>query len=66
MEGALGGSDPTEHHFTGDKRDRESGLDNFGKSNVGSCMGRFMTPDPGGDHEGKARRFSAGERAVQD
>lgn len=38
-------SEPTEHHFTGKERDRESGLDYFGARYYASSMGRFMSPD---------------------
>jgi RHS repeat-associated protein len=33
-------------HFTGQERDSESGLDNFGARYDSSSMGRFMSPDP--------------------
>ncbi len=41
-----GGSDATEHHFTGKERDTESGNDYFGARYYASSMGRFMSPDP--------------------
>ena len=34
------------HKFTGQERDTESGLDNFGARYNSSSMGRFMSPDP--------------------
>ena len=40
-----GGTDATEHHFTGKERDAESGNDYFGARYYGSSMGRFMSPD---------------------
>ena len=42
-----GGTDATEHHFTGKERDTESGNDYFGARYYASSMGRFMSPDPG-------------------
>jgi RHS repeat-associated protein len=36
---------PTEHHFTGNERDSETGLDYFGARYYGSKMGRWMSPD---------------------
>jgi len=33
-------------HFTGNERDSESGLDNFGARYDSSSIGRFMSPDP--------------------
>jgi RHS repeat-associated protein len=44
------GSDSSPMHFTGQERDSESGLDNFGARYYGSNMGRFMSPDPLGGH----------------
>jgi len=41
----TGGSDATEHHFTGKERDTESGLDYFMARYMTSDLGRFMTPD---------------------
>jgi RHS repeat-associated protein len=38
----------TEHHFTGQERDAESGLDYFGARQYASAVGRFMSPDPSG------------------
>ena len=35
-------------HFTGKRRDAESGLDNFGARYNSSAMGRFMSADPVG------------------
>jgi RHS repeat-associated protein len=40
--------DASPMHFTGQERDSESGLDNFGARYYGSSMGRFMSPDPAG------------------
>ena len=40
-----GGTDATEHHFTGKERDTESGNDYFGARYYASSMGRFMSPD---------------------
>jgi len=40
-----GGTDATEHHFTGKERDTESGNDYFGARYYSSAMGRFMSPD---------------------
>jgi RHS repeat-associated protein len=44
----FGGTDATQHHFTGKERDAESGLDNFGYRYYASTMGRFSSPDPSG------------------
>jgi RHS repeat-associated protein len=44
-EQIFGGSSTT-HRFTGQERDSESGLDNFGARYDSSSLGRFMTPDP--------------------
>jgi len=41
----TGGTDATEHHFTGKERDAESGNDYFGARYYNSNMGRFMSPD---------------------
>ena len=40
--------DATEHHFTGQQRDNESGLDYFNARYYGSTIGRFTSPDPSG------------------
>lgn len=40
------------YKFTGKERDSESGLDNFEKRYYGSSLGRFMSPDPLGGHQG--------------
>jgi RHS repeat-associated protein len=40
------GGDASPMHFTGQERDSESGLDNFGARYDSSSLGRFMTPDP--------------------
>jgi len=40
-----GGTDATEHHFTGKERDAESGNDYFGARYYASSMGRWMSPD---------------------
>lgn len=45
-DGAL--PDATEHHFTGEEHDNESGNDYFGARYYASSMGRFMSPDPSG------------------
>jgi len=42
----IGGTDATEHHFTGKERDSESGNDYFGARYYASSMGRWMSPDP--------------------
>jgi RHS repeat-associated protein len=42
---SCSGGDPSPMHFTGEERDGESGLDNFGARYFGSNMGRFMLPD---------------------
>lgn len=34
-EGPAGTADPTEHHFSGKERDRESGLQNVWKMSLG-------------------------------
>jgi RHS repeat-associated protein len=39
--------DPSPMHFTGQVRDTESNLDNFGARYNASSIGRFMSPDPG-------------------
>ena len=39
------GNEITPLHFTGQERDTESNLDNFGARNYSSTMGRFMRPD---------------------
>jgi len=44
---SCGGSSITTHKFTGQERDSESNLDNFGARYDSSAMGRFMSPDPG-------------------
>jgi len=38
-------ADATEHHFTSQVRDAESGNDYFGARYYSSSMGRFMSPD---------------------
>lgn len=43
----VGGTDATEHHYTGKERDTESGNDYFGDRYFASTMGRFLSPDPG-------------------
>jgi RHS repeat-associated protein len=40
--------DATEHHFTGQERDVESGNDYFGARYYSRSMGRFLVPDPAG------------------
>jgi RHS repeat-associated protein len=42
----TGGSDTTEHHFTGKEHDSESSLDYFGARYYESGIGRFGSPDP--------------------
>jgi len=39
-------SAPQHYKFTGNERDSESNLDNFGKRYDSSSLGRFMSPDP--------------------
>jgi RHS repeat-associated protein len=39
--------DATEHHFTGQQRDVESGNDYFDARYYSSAMGRLISPDPG-------------------
>jgi RHS repeat-associated protein len=46
LTGDGGGSDATEHHFTGKERDTESGNDYFGARYYASSMGRLLSPDP--------------------
>src|SRR5881394_662950 len=41
----LAGDTATTHKFTGQERDTESGLDNFGARFDSSTLGRFMSPD---------------------
>jgi len=41
----IGGTDATEHHFTGKERDAESGNDYFGARYYASSMGRWLSPD---------------------
>jgi RHS repeat-associated protein len=41
------GEDSTEHHFTGQIRDLESGNDYFNARYYSSNVGRFTSPDPG-------------------
>ncbi len=43
-----GGSDATEHHYTGKEHDPYTGLDLFGARNFTNYSGRFMSPDPSG------------------
>ena len=38
--------DPTEHHFTGQEHDTETGLDHFMYREYASSMGRWLRPDP--------------------
>ncbi|MHB1938943.1 MAG: RHS repeat-associated core domain-containing protein [Acidobacteriaceae bacterium] len=40
--------DATEHHFTSQIHDQESGNEFFNARYYGSSMGRFLTPDPSG------------------
>ncbi|MHB1938946.1 MAG: RHS repeat-associated core domain-containing protein [Acidobacteriaceae bacterium] len=40
--------DATEHHFTGQIHDQESGNDFFNARYYASTMGRFLSPDPAG------------------
>ena len=41
-----GGSDATEHHYTGKEHDPYTGLDLFGARNFTNYSGRFLSPDP--------------------
>ncbi len=43
-----GGSDATEHHYTGKEHDPYTGLDLFGARNFTNYSGRFLSPDPSG------------------
>jgi RHS repeat-associated protein len=42
----IAGTNATYIKFTGNERDSESGLDNFGARYNSSSLGRFMSPDP--------------------
>jgi RHS repeat-associated protein len=44
-----GGSDATEHHYTGKEHDPYTGLDLFGARNFTNYSGRFLSPDTGAD-----------------
>jgi len=46
-EMSVTNSDPNRYKFTGQERDAESGLDDFGARFHASALGRFTSPDPG-------------------